>query len=336
MKHPLTSYASVVLGCFVCLTVACRDANAPEVHKINRLLMGTLVEITVVAAPGKAVVAANAAADEIKRIEDLTSFHKNSELNSINAKAGQGPVKANDELVSFLERVFEIAQETGGAFDPTVGPLSALWGFSSDNPHLPDSSEINKTVAKVGWERVKIDSVRQTILLPEKGMSLDLGAVGKGYALDKAAAILRSHSISSALVNVGGDIIALGEKQPGKPWRVGVQDPRNPRSIIAVVELRDGVIVTSGDYERCFFQDEKRYHHILDPKTGYPAEALQSVTLVASGGAMIQPLATAVFVMGPKRGLEFIESRPGIDALLIDSSGKIVMSSGAERIFQVK
>ena len=139
--------------------------------------------------------------------------------------------------------------------------------------------------------------------------------------------------IASALINAGGDIIAIGEKKSGKPWRIGVQDPRNTRSILATTELCDKAIVTSGDYERFFIRDNVRYHHILDPRTGYPARGMQSVTIIAKDGVTADALATAVFVLGPQQGLKLVEKSAGVEALIVDASGRIIMSSGGPGIF---
>jgi thiamine biosynthesis lipoprotein len=189
---------------------------------------------------------------------------------------------------------------------------------------------------KVGWSRVKLDASEGTILMPQPGMALDLGGIAKGYALDRAAKVLQKHGVSSALVNAGGDVLVVGEKEPGKPWRIGVQDPRNPREVIAVAALKDRVIMTSGDYERFFVQDGKRYHHILNPATGNPAEGAQSVTVVASSGLVAEPLGATVFVKGVEAGLKYIQSLSGVEALVVDSQGQIHMTLGARTLFELK
>jgi thiamine biosynthesis lipoprotein len=189
---------------------------------------------------------------------------------------------------------------------------------------------------RVGWDKVKLDPAAGMILLSESGMALDLGGIAKGYALDRASEVIKKLGISSALVNLGGDILAVGQRSPGKPWRVGVQDPRNETGMVAVASLKDRVIVTSGDYQRFFINNGNRYHHILDPHTGYPAPGLQSATLVAPNGSTAEPLAVAVFVMGVERGLKYIESVPGVYGFLIDQEGKVHMSAGADSVFEMK
>jgi thiamine biosynthesis lipoprotein len=299
--------------------------------------MGTLVEITVVADPDKARSAVEAAFEEIKRVERLTSFHQPSALTSLNEQAGHGPVKTDPELAELAEASLKIAAQTGGAFDPTVGPLSRLWGFSgAAEPRLPMQAEIDSALSKVGWKRVRIDISASTVDLPERGMSLDLGGIAKGYALNRAATVLKDLGTRSALVNAGGDIIAIGEKSSGKPWRIGVQDPRDQKGILAVVELKGRAIVTSGDYERVFFINDERYHHILDPKTGYPARGMQSVTIVFSDAVIVDGLSVAVFVAGPKKGMEMIQSVPGAAGLLVDAAGELHLSPEAGSLFELK
>jgi thiamine biosynthesis lipoprotein len=296
--------------------------------------MGTVVEVTIVADEKTGKTVAEAVFSELKRVEDLTSFHKPSQLTTINDQSGSGPVKADTELLSLVGESLRFAKETHGAFDPTVGPLTRLWHFSGGDPRLPTQSEIAAAVAKVGWHRVKIDSAAGTILLPEPGMALDLGGIAKGYALEQAAAVIRKQGISAALVNAGGDVLVVGEREPGKPWRIGVQDPRNERSMVAVANLKDCVVQTSGDYERCFFENGKRYHHILNPATGYPAGDVQSVTVVAPTG--MTTVTAGMFVLGVEAGLKYLESMPNVQGFLIDQEGRIHKSSRADSVFDFK
>jgi FAD:protein FMN transferase len=318
------------------LLPSCSGTGSPPLHKSSRLLLGTLVEVTISGYAEKAGSATQAVFDEIKRVEDLTSFHKPSGLTEINDAAGRGPVKADAELLDLIDLSLHTAEKTGGAFDPSVGVLSRLWSFSGGESRLPDQSEIADALTKVGWNRIKIDRSNGTIDIPEKGMALDLGGIAKGYALDRAARVLRQHGITSALVNAGGDVLVVGEKEPGKPWRVGVQDPRNPRDVVAVVAVKDRIILTSGDYERFFVKDGKRYHHILDPKTGYPAEGVESVTLVARTGVTAEPLGATVFVKGIAEGLKYVQSLGDVEAMAVDGNGEIHTTPGGRSVFELK
>jgi thiamine biosynthesis lipoprotein len=311
---------------------SCSEKNTSQLHKSSRLLMGTLLEVTVIGPEDKAKATIEAVFDEFKRVEDLSSFHKPSELTKLNEHAGNGPVKVNPELLALIATGLKVAKATGGAFDPTVGPLCSLWHFSGGDPRLPGESEISEALTKVGWNRVKIDEQAETVLLPESGMALDLGAVAKGYALDRSAQIIRQSGARAGLVNAGGDVVAVGEKEPGKPWRVGVRDPRDHKGIIAVAEITDRAILTSGDYERSFIQNGRRYHHILDPRTGYPVEGVESVTLVAPRAT--SALSCAVFALGVEKGLDYVASMPGVEALIVDAQAEIHMTQGAGVFFK--
>jgi thiamine biosynthesis lipoprotein len=330
------SVLPVLVASIALLVASCRNPAGPHLYKVERLLMGTHVELTLVGNSARVKEAAQAVWAEIQRVEDLTSFHKPSGLTALNDHAGQGPFKLAPELFNLIERSLELARDTGGAFDPTVGPLCRAWNFSAGEPRLPEPSEIAELLPKVGWNLVRVNRDERTVELPLEGMALDLGGIAKGYALDRAQEVLRHHGIKAALINAGGDILALGEREPGKPWRVGVQDPRVTAGVRAVINLKDRFIVTSGDYERFFFREARRYHHILDPRTGYPADNLCSVTIVGAGGALADCLSTAVFVLGAEKGLKLIESFPGVEAMVIDSEDRVRMSPGAAVLFEMR
>jgi FAD:protein FMN transferase len=330
----ITLYRPVLAVVTALLLVSCSSNEPLPLYKSSRFLMGTLVQVTIPGAEANAKVVAEAIFSELKRVEDLTSFHKPSGLTKINDESGNGPIKADSELLSLIGESLRFAKETQGAFDPTVGPLTRLWNFSAGDPRLPSSSEITAALAKIGWRRVTVDAAAGTIMLPDRGMALDLGGIAKGYALQRAAAVIKKRGISSALVNAGGDVLVVGEREPGKPWRIGVQDPRNERAMVAVANLKDCVVQTSGDYERCFIADGKRYHHILNPATGYPADSLQSVTVVAPTG--MSTVTAGIFVLGTEKGLKYIESMPNVQGFLIDFEGRIHKSGGAESIFDFK
>jgi thiamine biosynthesis lipoprotein len=265
-----TAFLAVAL-----LLASCHTDDSRRVYKSTRLLMGTIVEVMVVAPRDKAKAATEAVFDELKRVESLASFHKASALTAVNQAAGTGPVHASSELLALIKHSLDFAARTNGAFDPTLGPVSQLWNFSGEGEaRVPAKGEIREALKRTGWQKVTVDLSAGTISLAEKGMSLDLGGIAKGYALDRARLVLRKLGVTRALVNAGGDIIALGEKAPGKLWRVGVQDPRNSTGIAAVAAVKDKCVLTSGDYERFIEKDGVRYHHILDPRTGYPTRGI--------------------------------------------------------------
>jgi FAD:protein FMN transferase len=295
--------------------------------------MGTVVDVTVNGNDAKGL--GERIFSELGRLEDLTSFHKDSELAKINRSAGNGPVAANTELLGIIAQALKAAKQTDGAFDPTIGAITRLWGFSGDSePKLPAEDEIAAAIKKVDYTKVIIDEKAGTIDLPEKGMALDLGGIGKGYALSRVYRISADKNVKSALINMGGDVLAMGEKEPDRPWIIGVVDPRDRSNLVAKISAKDRMVFTSGDYERYFEANGKRYHHILNPKTGYPAEGIRSVTLVGPVSALIQPFGSAIFVKGVDAGLKFVETLENISVLVIDNEGRAHMSKGAEGVFR--
>ncbi len=316
---------------------SCSLGNSNSTLKIGRILMGTLVEVTVVGPSDLLQQAANSALDEIKRIEDLTSFHKQSQLNEINEKSGLAPVKVDPELMALIQSSLEISRVTNGAFDPTIGVISRLWNFSGpEGPRLPSPEEINQALHKVDWKKVQILPERSEIYLPEQGMALDLGGISKGYALNQAEQIIKSTGIKSALINAGGDIAAFGGKGPGVPWKIGIQDPRDTSTIVATVDIESGSVFTSGDYQRYFEKDGIRYHHILDPKTGFPASEVESVSVVAPDGVRAEGLSAGIFVLGPQQGGSLLDKMNNVSGLIVDSNGRLLVFPEGTRVFKLR
>jgi len=311
---------------------SCKDTRVPNLHRESKFLMGTLVTVSVAGSTAPAE-ACHEVLHEIARLEDLTSFHKPSPLNDINDAAGDAPVSVAPELVRIIEHSVTLAKQTNGAFDPTIGAISRLWNFSGPGePRVPSREKIEQALSAVGWQYVQLDETTNTVFLPRKGMALDLGGMVKACALDRARKILKGRRIESALVDIGGDILALGEKTQGKKWRIGVKDPLRPSSVRGVIELSDQCILTSGDYERFLVENGRRYHHILDPKTGYPAEGVRSVTLVIRDPLITAP--AGVFVMGVTRGLTFLEQLPGVYGWLIDEQDAVHQTQNARGLLK--
>ncbi len=331
--HKVFRFIMVVL--MACATMSCGFGDQNRITRVSRIVMGTLVDISAVGPPDKTRPAIESAFDELKRIEELTSFHKTSGLTELNGSSGRGPVKVDSELAGLIARSLYFSRISDGAFDPTIGPISRLWNFSGEGgPRLPEREEIEQALPLVDWGMVELDTTQDTVALRKEGMALDLGAIAKGYATDKAIEKLKNAGVEAALINAGGNILAYGEKAPGKPWKIGIQDPRNQSGIIAAGEIVNKAVVTSGDYERFFMKGSKRYHHLLDPRTGYPADDLQSVTIMANDGMTADALSTAVFVLGKEKGMALIESLPDVAGLMADAEGKILMSKRASKVFQ--
>lgn len=281
--------------------------------------------------------AVQAALAEFTRLDRLwNAYDPASEIARINAAAGRGPVAVSPDTLQVLRCALEVAALTGGAFDPTVGPLVRLWGFggaegtpsSGDGTRQPPPPEaVARERALVDYRLVKLDPAAGTVELPRPGMALDLGAIAKGYAVDRARAVMRDHGVNRALVTAGGCVFALGTAPGGRPWRVAVQHPREPRSVLGVIPVTDRAVDTSGDYQRYFESGGVRYHHVLDPATGCPARACRSATVLHASAAWADALATAAMVLGPARGAAVVEAAGGA-ALIVDAEGRLHASPG--------
>lgn len=325
--------------CAVLLFAGC--ANEPKLFRQVRPLMGTIVEITVCQAQEqKALIILQKAFEEIARVEDMMScYKKESEISRINAEAFKAPVRVSDELFGLIQESIEYWRMTRGAFDVTVEPLMVLWPFYKDKIVLPAKSKVTETLKSVGADKLELDPEKKTVRFTHPRMALDLGAIAKGYAVDRAIQVIRAAGVRCALVNAGGDLYALGRKPAGRKWRMGVQHPRKPDRLICTFDIEDTGVATSGDYERYFIKDGKRYCHIIDPHTGVPATGSVSVTVEADNATRADALATSVFVLGPEEGIKLIEALPRVEGAIIsrspDGKARIAVSSGFNEVFKV-
>jgi len=301
-------------------------------YKKSKALLDTFVTITVVAASqNMADKAIEDAFDVIEKFGDLVNFYSDkSELSAINRNAGIREVRVSPETLDIIEKALFVSEKSGGAFDPTIGPEIKLWDFLKKVK--PSDAEIRKNLPLVNYKNIIIDRTKSTVFLSRRNMLLDLGGIAKGFAADLAVQSLKQKGISSGLVAVAGDIKAFGLKPDKKPWIVGIKNPRqksNDDEIIAKVPLSDKAISTSGDYERYFIMDGKRFHHLLIPKSGYPANTCQSVSVIADQGVMTDAFSTAFFVLGPERGLGLAKEM-GMDVMIIDSKGALHTTPGLQ------
>jgi len=312
-------------------------AREAMMFKESRVLMDTYCTITVVSSSKDgAREAIEAGFAEIKKLEGLLNyFADNSEITSINRAAGIRPVKVSSATLEILQKTKEIFKITNGAFDPSIAPVIKHWNFSKKKSEqaVPSIKSIEQAVQLVDYAKVKIDPAASEVMLKDKGMELDLGGIAKGYGADKAVAAIKDKGIKAALVAIAGDIRGFGLSTSGNPWKVGVQNPRPDNvsdkpweDIFASLELKDSAISTSGDYQRFFIQDGKRYHHILSTETGFPADSsLISVSVIAPEGYLSDSLSTAVFILGPDKGLDLLKSK-GFDGVLVTKDKKILVT----------
>lgn len=291
----------------------------------TRFLMDTAVTVQVASRDTqKARRLAEDAFGEIARVEELVGRGATIEV-------GRRWEKVPEEVADILRRSLYFSKLSRGAFDVTVGPITSLWGFLAGNPHLPPPEEIRRKLACVGYENLEVsgDSVRGKV----EGMSLDLGGAAKGYAVDRAIEVLRSAGVEGGLVEAGGDIRFFGRKADGSPWRIALAHPRRPGKLIPLGNPGLPAVATSGDYQRFFWEGGRRYHHIIDPHTGYPAWRAVSATVWARTCLDADILSTALFVLGPEEGIRLAERLPEVEGLVIyERGGKLLAerSSGFE------
>lgn len=300
--------------------------------KLLKYMMGTNVEIKAVH-PNitEAKKGIYYAFKEIERIDKLLGYKGDgSDVARVNASAGQHPVKVSGETFQLLVRTQARSKKYLGLFDITIGPVEELWGFNLDHtPILPANSAIKKLLPLVNYQRLVLNAKDTTVYLPKKGMKLDLGGVAKGYAIDQAVKVLKRYDVQNFILKAGGDMYVSGMKSSTEMWKIGVQHPRQTGELFAVMELKDCAISTSGDYERYFIKDGIRYHHILDPQTGYPSRQSKSASIISTVSAEeTDALSTTLFIMGAEK----VKADTSLkNYLIVDKEGKIHLDSALVR-----
>lgn len=307
---------------------ACRAQKVPAARTC--LSFDTVCTINAYSAGTDALY--DACEERLNELEQLFSAHiSTSDVCRINEVAGDHAVRVSAEVMTVLKTAREYAEKSGGAFDPTIGPLVSLWGIGSENERIPSDSEIDAARSLVNWQLLTLDETAGTAFLEKAGMALDLGGIAKGFAADEIILLLKEAGVSSAIVDLGGNVYVLGSRPAddgksasGDPWRVGIKDPFHPDEGAGLrVDVADSSVVTSGNYERYFEESGVRYHHILDPETGRPAESgLVSCTITDSSSLIADVLSTSVFVLGKEKGLELLE-REGKKGVCISFDGTV-------------
>jgi len=298
----------------------------PQRVSRSQLLMGTVVDIVVNAPPDLAESAIDAAFAEMRRIENQMSSHvEKSDVWRLSHSSG--PIEVSAETSEVLRLGLAVARQSGGAFDLSLGGLKQLWGIETATPRIPDDDEIRAALQGTGPDALRLEG--QTAFKQQPALQIDLGGIAKGFAIDRAVAVLRQAGVRHASVNAGGDLRLLGDRGD-RPWRIGIQHPRRSGELLATLELAETAVVTSGDYERYFERDGIRYHHLFDPQTGRPARDCQSVTVVADEAMLADALATAAFVLGPERGMEFLQQFE-VEGILVTASGEVLVTPGLQQ-----
>lgn len=304
---------STVIG--IVLLAAIAGCSRP-LHKESRFLMGTLVEVASGDPRAHEIVF-----QEFKRIEGIVNlFDPKSELSLLNQS---GDLTVTAELFAILKAAKEFYRFTDGAFDVTIGPASLLWKKAVKTAQMPLKEEVRLALDEVGFGNIYLNEETLQVKFLKMGVKIDLGGIAEGFALDRAVAKLKAVGVTSALINAGGDMYCLGGLR-GRPWQVAIQDPRIPKKLVEKVALMDRAVSTSGDYEQFFIFENKRYSHIIDPRTGYPADAgIVSATVVAPDALTADVLSTSLIILGRQTGAELLKKFPGVSATLIDVDGKM-------------
>ena len=300
-------------------------------HSREEAIMGTAIRVelwhedkTVAQAAMDAVMA------EMHRIDRAMSvFKPDSEISAINRDAAKAPMRVSQEMFDLIARAIEFSEMSGGAFDITFSSVGYLYDYRKGVK--PSDTEIAKALPGINYRHLKLDRQNRTIYFARSGVRIDLGGIAKGYAVDNCITLLKARGVREALVSAGGDSRVLGDRH-GRPWMIGIRDPRNRDGNVAVIPLADAAISTSGDYERYFEADGVRYHHIINPKTGKSASGVRSVTVIGPDSLTNEGLTKSVFILGPARGLALIETMIGIDAIVVDDQGKLYYSKGLQSI----
>lgn len=301
-------------------------------HKKKYALLGSPFEITVVAkdtVEGNFYI--NSAVNEVKRIENLISdWIPTTQISQVNQNAGIVPIKVNNEVFELVERALKISKLTDGAFDISYASMDKIWKFDGSMKEMPSPEAIKKSVERIGYEKIILDTKNKTIFLKDAGMKLGLGGIGQGYIADKVKEVLQAKGCTAGIVNVSGDINTWGSQIDGKPWTVGIVNPVNKNKVFATFPLIDSAVETSGSYEKYVTFNNIRYSHIIDPRSGYPATGIVSVSIFAKQTEIADALATGVFVLGVEVGLNLINQLKGIECIIVDDKGKIFTSKGID------
>jgi thiamine biosynthesis lipoprotein len=295
------------------------------VLRVTREAMGTEFQIVLSGDDERELErAANYALDEVKRLDgQMSLYDPQSELSWVNAHAAEGPVRVEPGLFRVLERAREVNEQTDGAFDVTVAPLMKCWRLFRGRGAIPPQGEIERALEGVGMSHVRLDARERTVGFDRPSVTIDLGGIAKGYAVDRAAQLLRESGIERALLHGGwSTVYALGSTPEGKPWRVGIRHPRDAERRLCTVDLVDAALSTSGSYEKSFEVGGVVYSHIMDPRTGWPAQGMLSASAVTRAGFESDALSTAFFVMGVEKTRAYCGTRPNIGAVLVPDPGK--------------
>ena len=318
-----------LIGCLLLsLTGFSQESEYVSSHETLKL-MGTRFDITVIAKnQDVGQINIDEATAEIRRIENLISaWNPNSETSAINKNAGIRPVKVSLELFKLIERSQQISEITDGAFDISFASRDELWKYDGSMKRLPTAAEVKQSIANIGYKKIILNQAEQSVYIA-KGMRISFGAIGKGYAADRAKELLISKQVVGGIINAAGDLTTWGTKANGDKWLIGIANPLSKEKVFSWLPIVESSVATSGDYEKFVVFDSVKFAHIIDPRTGYPAAGINSVSIFAKSAELCDALATAVFIMGREAGLSLVNQLGGTEVILIDSDNRVHKSNG--------
>jgi thiamine biosynthesis lipoprotein len=333
-------FAAVAVAISPIRSWAKEDSEPNFVARHTEKVMGTVVTVSIWT--DDEVGAAKAAAEafaEFRRIDNLmTTWKADSDISKINSAAGaKKPVAVSPEVFGLIDRSVQVSRQTGGAFDITVGAFRGVWKFDEDRDGtIPAKAEVMEKRKLVNYRWIELNKKNRTVRLKKRGMQITLGGIAKGYAVDRGVAVLRKAGFVDFILQAGGDLYVSG-KRGSRPWRVGIRDPRGARdATFAIAEVEDHTFSTSGDYERSVIKDGVRYHHILDPTTGYPAKRSRSVTVMAKDALTADAWDTALFIIGYEKGMKLVEKMADLEAVFVDGNNEVHVSSGLKQKLKIQ
>ena len=326
-------FISLILMIFI---VGCSTKDVDEPISRTEIIMGTTVGVTLYENGSEEVL--DKVFKRVQEIENLVSINKEeTEIDKLNENAGISPVKLSDSSFEIIEKALYYSKLSSGGYDLTVGPLVKLWSIGLPEAKVPSQEEIEEIIKNIDYTKVELNKNTKEVFLSEKGMLLDLGSIAKGYAADEIVKILKEENINSAIIDLGGNIYALGLKEGNKNWKIGIQNPFDNRGkIVGSLEVSNKTVVTSGVYERYIEQDGQTYHHILNPETGYPYETdIAGVSIIADKSIDGDALSTLVFTKGLEKGLELVENIDGVDAIFITNNKEVYVTKDLKDNFKI-
>ncbi|EHQ87610.1 FAD:protein FMN transferase [Desulfosporosinus youngiae] len=329
-------WAAIVLVILAAGILTACNSDKNESFEADGFAMGTVISQKVYGVKGQAVM--DEVMEKINYLDGLLTFNApEGDIFNLNQNAGIKNVELNPETVKIIKKAQQVSELSNGAFDVTIGPVVKSWGIGTEQEHIPGNEELQKLLSLVNYQDIYINE--SSVGLKRAGQMVDLGGIAKGYAGDVAKEIYKEKGIHSAYINLGGNVVTVGNKPDGSPWKAGIRNPRpvgqQSGQVVGIVKVTDKAVVTAGDEQRYFEKDGQRYHHILDPKTGYPAKSdLMSVTLVTDSSLEADALDTAVFILGLEKGKELLRQYGGVEAVFITTDKKIYVTEGLKGNFE--